>query len=498
MKKIIFYLRPYFPFMIVALLIKSIGTVMDLVIPSILAYMIDTIVPSKNQNMILLWGVVMIACAIIALAGNVIANRMAAKTAKNTTEKVRSDLFSKIMYLSVKQTDEFTIPSLVSRLSSDTYNLHNMIGMMQRLGVRAPILLVGGIVITIIIEPVLALVLIAILPMISLVVYVISKKGIPLYSNLQRSVDSMVRTVRDNFMGIRIIKALSKTEFEKDHFQTVNETIVKNEKKAGITMAVTNPAMNLFLNIGMTIVIVVGAYRVNSGISHPGKIIAFMTYFSIILNAMMMVTRMFVMYSKGVASADRIAEVLDINEDLCVLEKPNIETDQHIIFDNVSFSYTEEKKTLENISFSLKKGETLGIIGETGCGKTTILQLLLRFYDVDSGSIYLNGKDIRCMTLVELHNKFGIVFQNDFLYSDSISENIDFGRSLNRKAIENAASFAQATQFISELDDTFDHKLSAAGSNFSGGQKAKTTAVPCTCRKARNSDFRRFIQRTRL
>lgn len=473
MNRVIGYLKPYLGRMSLGLVIKFVGALMDLFLPWILSYMIDEVVPLRNTNLILLWGGVMILCGILALVTNVVANRMASWVARNATEHIRHDLFSKIMLLSSKQIDDFTLPSLELRLTSDTYNVHRMVSMMQRLGIRAPILLLGGIAITLMLEPYLSLVLILTLPFIALLVYSVSKRGIPMYTALQQGVDRMVRVVRENISGVRVIKALSKTEYEKGRFASANENVVSLEKKAGITMALTNPMMNLFLNGGLTLVILVGAWRVNAGLTQPGKIIAFLTYFTIILNAMLSITRMFVMYSKGSASASRISEVLDIPEDLVVVDKPIVQEEAHIVFDHVDFSYQKKEYNLEDIYFTLKRGETLGIIGATGSGKSTIVSLLMRLYDVDQGQIRINGKPVESYPAEELYTMFGVVFQNDFLIAESIQENIDFGRDLTMEQIERAARAAQAGDFIDALDDGFDHCLTARGTNLSGGQKQR-------------------------
>lgn len=473
MKRIFPYLRPYLPRISLGLAIKFTGTIMDLLLPWILSYMIDDVVPLKEVPRIVFWGGAMVACAAVALITNIVANRMASWVAQHTTEALRHDLFSKISHLSCGQIDSFSIPSLESRLTSDTYNVHQMIGMMQRLGVRAPILLIGGIFITLMLEPVLALILIAVLPLIALVIYGVSKKGIPLYTKLQQGVDAMVRTVRENVTGIRVIKALSKTDYEKERFSSVNSEVVRREKTAGITMALTNPLMNLFLNVGLTVVIIVGAFRVDSGLTQPGKILAFLTYFTIILNAMLSITRMFVMLSKGTASAERIREVLDTPEDLALLPSDDMDGAYHIIFDRVTFSYQKKEANLRDISFRLKRGERLGIIGATGCGKSTIVSLLMRLYDADAGEIRIGGQRVEAIPPEVLHTKFGVVFQNDILFADTIAENIDFGRGLSREQIEKAAACAQAMEFIQSLPDGFERRLTAKGTNLSGGQKQR-------------------------
>lgn len=474
MKKIFSYLRPHIFGMIIGFIIKFTGTVMDLFLPWILSYLIDIIVPRENMGEILLYGFLMLICSVIAWAGNVLANRMAAGVARDTTRSLRHDLFEKSACLSCRKTDEFTIASLESRLTSDTYNVHHMIGMMQRLGIRAPILLVGGIAITLFLEPVLTLILLATLPLVAFVVFYISKKGIPLYSGLQRSVDRMVRIVRENASGIRVIKALSKADYEKERFYDVNTEVVKNETKASVTMAASSPLMNLFLNGGLALVVAVGAFRVFGGQTQTGTILAFLTYFTIILNAMLSINRMFVMYSKGAASAKRISEVLDACEDIKTERENHENNGYHIQFDNVSFAYNSGgKNAVSNISFALKKGETLGIIGATGSGKSTLINLLIRFYDADSGVIRIDGDDIKGIAPEELYKKFGIVFQNDVLFSDTIGENINFGRGLSLRDEEEAAECAQASGFIKELSEGFDYKLAIRGSNLSGGQKQR-------------------------
>lgn len=473
MKRLLHYLSPYIPKMALGLGIKFTGTIMDLFIPWILAHIIDKIVPMRNIKLILFWGFMMMVCAAVALFANIIANRMATRVAAETTRSVRHDLFSKIAYLSCGQMDTFTTPSLISRLTSDTYHVHHMVGMMQRLGVRAPILLLGGILMTVSLDPVLALVLLSIQPFIFFTVYVVSKRGIPLYDKLQQAVDQMVRSLRENITGVRIIKALSKTDYEKNKFADVSAQTVKREKRVGMTMALTNPMMNLYLNIGLTLVILTGAFRVNAGLTQPGVVIAFLTYFTIILNAMLSISRIFILASKGTASFNRIIEVIDTPEDMMVEPQPRKDSDAHLEFDSVSFSYHKNQPDIKNISFKLNRGETLGIIGPTGSGKSSIIKLLLRFYDVDSGGIFVNGESIKSIPRETLHKMFGIVFQNDILFADTIAENIDFGRGLTLEQIMASTDMAQAGEFIDSLADGWNHTLTIRGANLSGGQKQR-------------------------
>lgn len=473
MKRMMAYVRPYFGRMAWGLVIKFMGTIMDLALPWILAYMIDTVVPLRDTWQVYLWGIVMLLCAVVAVLGNIIANRMASRVAKEATRAIRHDLFDRIMHLSLSQMDAFTTPSLISRLTSDTYNMHRMLGMMQRMGVRAPILLLGGVTITLLLDVKLSLVLLATLPLIALGIILISKKGMPMYVRVQQAGDRMVRTVRDDVTGIRVIKALSKAGYEAERFDTVNGDVVKKETRAALVMGATNPLMNLLLNGGLTAVILMGAYLVNAGETEPGKIIAFMTYFTIILNAMLSVNRLFIMYTQAAASAGRIAEVIQTRHDMDVIQTKPVSEDSHIVFDNVRFAYAGDKDALYGISFSVKQGETLGVLGATGSGKTTLIQLLQRFYDVSGGQIRLNGRDVRSIPHQQLHGMFGVAFQSDAFFADTIYENVDFGRGLEKEKIELALKCAQAWDFVMEKPEGMQHMLTAKGTNLSGGQKQR-------------------------
>ena len=482
MKKIFsYYLKPYYLRMAVGFLIKFTGTLMDLFLPWTLAYMIDTVIPANQRPEIFLWGFFMIFCSVLAVVFSVAANRMASRVASSAIETIRGDLFEKVSRLSNTEIDRFTRPSLISRLTSDTYNVHQMLGRVQRLGVRAPILLIGGITMTMALDPVLACILLAVLPLLTLVVVVVSKKTIPMFSVLQDRVDRFVRLIREDIAGIRVIKALSKESYERERFDQANREVVDWERKATVTTSITNPVMNVLLNLGLVAVILTGAFRVNQGTSEVGKILAFMTYFTIILNALMSISRLFIMISKAAASAARIVTVLEADQEMVLQE---LETDEeaamaeaeadsvHVEFDHVSFSYNKVENNLENINFRLKRGETLGIIGATGAGKTTIVNLLMRFYDADQGTVRIDGKDVRTMGLHELRKRFGAVFQNDTIFEDTIMENINMGRDLSEEAVMEAVLYGRASEFVAEKGG-ISEQLDIKGANLSGGQKQR-------------------------
>ena len=461
--------------MSVGFTIKVLSTMIELFIPYILSHILKSVVTRESVPMILLWSAIMISCAALACVGNITANRMAAKVSSSFAGEVRMDLFRKTLSLSASEVDRFTIPSLESRITTDTYNVHSFVSMMQRMGVRAPILLLGGITITLIMDTLLALVMIAILPFIFITVFFISRKGIPLYRKVQTSVDGMVRVVREDAQGIRVIKALSKNEYENRRYDKVNKGLSRDERRASVMMGAVNPIMTLLMNAGIIGVIWLSAHLVSTGRSAPETIVAFMQYFTLISMAMMSVSRIFVMYTKCAASARRIAEVLDEKSDMKIEEHPfsEIGENEYISFENVNFSYHKATNNIENVTFSLGKGKRLGIIGATGSGKSTLIKLLMRFYDVDGGAIRIGGRDIRSYEKGELSSLFGVALQNDFLYSESVLENIKFGRDITDADVIRAAKIAQAHDFITAFPDGYGHILTQKGTNISGGQKQR-------------------------
>lgn len=479
MKLIMKYLKPYYGRMLFGLLVKIGGTVAELFLPWILAHILDNVIPetklSGNMDSMIFWSFMMLLMAVLARNFNVFANRKAAEVSKSTIFILRNDLFQKILHLSGKQTDKVGIPSLISRMTTDTYNVHHAINMMQRMGVRAPMIILGGLVLTATLDPVLTLVLAGTLPFIVAVIVVISKKGIPLYGKVQQAIDVMVRTLREDVAGIRVIKALSKKEYEKRRFEQANAEVSDKELLASGVMAASSPLINFFLNMGLTMVVIVGAYRVNAGLTQAGKIVAFLTYFTMISNAVIAINRIFVMFSKALASSERISLVLDAEDNLQVERLLGSANNNRLEFKNVSFSYQDdvEKLCLENVSFALRQGENLGIIGATGSGKTTLLSLLMRFYDVTEGEIYIDGKNIKTYPLQELRRKFGVAFQNDVVFHDTVRENISFGRDLPEEKIIEAAKQANAYEFIMEKEGGLDHVAAIKGADFSGGQKQR-------------------------
>lgn len=477
MKCIIKYMKVYLNSMILAVTIKFIGTFSEFLIPYVLEHLLDDIVPTKKLKTVLLWGAIMIFIALWVRTLNVIANRMAVKIARNSIYNIRKDLFAKTLDLSGNQVDKYGLPSLTSRMTSDSYNIQNFVRSIQTMGIRAPILLIGGVIVTLIMDPGLAAILLLIVPVLLAAILTISKKGIPLYEKVQQAVDTIVRIMRENITGIRVIKSLSKEKRESERYAEANNDLFSRDTKASVIMSLPGPLTTLFLNIGLTAVVIIGSYRVNAGITKPGVILAFLTYFNMILMGVSGLNRIFMMLSKANASANRISLVLEEGVPFETVYSDD-KNDSYIAFDHVSFKYLKEGEAaeeyeLEDISFSMKKGETLGIIGATGSGKTTIVNLLMRFYDTTVGSVIIDGKNVKNYTTKELRKKFGVVFQNDVIFADTILENVSFGRNIDAKRGEEAAKDAQAWDFIQKYEEQLLHKADIHGANFSGGQKQR-------------------------
>ena len=476
------YLRPHLALLIFGLTMKVMGTIAELVIPTLLADMLDVVVPTGDRRAIWLQGGLMLLFAGLALAGNILANQNSARVSSRVTQTMRRDLFGRTLRLSQRQVNQIGIPSLETRLTSDSYHVHHMISRLQRLGVRAPILLVGGLVFTLLLDPLLALSLVVLLPFMSLAIYLIAKRGRPLYTKLQQQVDQMVRRVRETVTGIRVLRALVTGAGERRRFAEVNDAVVAAETRAAYNMAATQPLMTLMLNIGLALVLVIGALRIRQGHMEIGVIIAFLTYFTVITSAMLSVTRIFAIYNRGMSSAARIDEILSLPEEdeevqaeAATGDGEAVDVDTHpyaIEFERVSFSYGGQGYQLEDVSFSLRRGETLGIIGATGSGKSSLIYLMLGLYPDYEGTIRLFGRDLQDWSREERSARFGISFQNDFLFHDTVRENIDFARGLADEALDRALADAQA-DFVAQRDDGLDFELAVRGANLSGGQRQR-------------------------
>lgn len=470
--------------MVIGTVIKVAGSMGELMIPYVLEHMIDNVVPGKQVQEVLIWGGIMITLTILVRQLNITANRMAVRVSKDSNYDIRRDLFRKSLNLSGRQVDEIGLPSLTSRMTSDSYNLQNFIRAVQTMGIRAPILLIGGIIVTLVMDKRLALILCIMAPFMIAIMVFISMKGIPFYEKVQARVDDIVRIMRENITGIRVVKALSKEKYEKERYGKANSDMAKQDMKAGIVMALPVPLVTMLLNVGLTLVVFLGAHLVNDGVTKPGVILAFLTYFNMVMMGTMGLSRVFTMMSKANASADRIQAVIDMEEELTPIpEEEAARTDRegYIVFDHVTFHYGNDdpmaghdrQNCLTDIDFTMQKGGSLGIIGATGSGKTTIANLLMRFYDANEGHVFVDGKDVRTYEKDALHRLFGVVFQNDVIFADTLRENMAFGRTVDENRLWAAAEDARAKDFLEQYEEGLDHEAVIHGANLSGGQKQR-------------------------
>ena len=463
-------------FILLTMVIKFVGTFLELLIPYVLEYIIDVVAPTKSLKMVLVWGGVMIVLAILCRLFNKTANQRAVTSASKNIYRLRQDLFEKTIYLSSDVIDKITLPSLISRLTSDSYNILSFMQSSQTLGVRAPILLLGGFIVTFSMDRGMAMILAVMAPLIIAIVVFISRKGIPLYTTVQKKLDEVVRIMRENISGIRVIKALGKEKRESHHFEMADKDMEKSEIKAGFTMALPTSIVKVFMNIGLVLVVIIGAVRVSEGTMKPGVILAFLSYFQMIMMGVLTLNRFFLMMSKANASSMRIKDTMDSISSLSITEEESGNEkakEGYIVFDDVSFSYNGSSNAVSHISFSLERGKTLGIIGGTGSGKSTIINLMMRFYDPQKGNIFVDGKNIKSYELPSLRRHFGVVFQNDFIFHDTISSNIKMGRNISDEDMKKAAENAMAAEFIERYEEGDEHYSAIHGAAFSGGQKQR-------------------------
>lgn len=478
MKTILGYLRPHAPRVAVGVTVKFTAAVLELLLPLLLAHIIDDCVPARDLPAVWRAGGLMLIMAFGAALCNITANRMAAWVSMDMTRQLRRDLYQRTLFLSQAQLERFTVSSIVSRLTNDTYNVHQMFDKIQRGGIRAPMLVLGGLVLTFFQAPSLAFVQLAVCSATFFAIWLVTRQGIPRYTRAQEAVDTVVRVLRENASGVRVVKALACQGRERERFTAASRASMEAEQTAGRIMAAANPLADFLLNLGLVLVVLAGALLVDRGRMASGQIVAFLSYFTLIQTATLGLAKLFVKFSKGVASARRIEEVLLAPEDQRVrVSKSAGLQGPELGMENVSFSYLGVEKDLDGASFTLNEGETLGILGPTGSGKTTLVSLLLRLYDADGGVVWLGGRDVSTLSREDLRGRFGVVFQNEALLNDSVYENISFLRGLSREDVTAAAKTAQAWEFIEQLPEGLDAKLDIRGANLSGGQRQRLLAA---------------------
>lgn len=488
MGKLACYLKPYWKIATLAPLFMLLEVATDLIQPALMAQIIDKGIASGNIYFIVRTGLLMVATALIGMIGGIGCTIFASNAAQNFSADLRTDLFKKVQSFSFEDLDKFKTASLITRLTNDVVQVQNVVLAMLRTLVRAPLLCVGGIIMALLINPSLALILLATVPILVISLAIIIRKGFPLFTEMQRRLDQVNTVMRENLAGVRIVKAFVRSDYENKRFAKANDGLMEIAVKASKLVGLTMPIMFLVMNLSIVAVIWFGGIRVDGGNMQVGQVMAFITYMTQILFSLMMVAFMLMMVSRAKASAERIQEVLDTEiqiKDAVNSLKCEI-TGGRIDFQNVSFTYQSAgaRPVLQNISFTAMPGETIAILGSTGSGKSTLVSLIPRFYEVTEGRVLIDGYDVKDLSLDNLRSKISMVLQESILFSGTIRDNICWGRqdASDREVID-AAKAAQAHEFISKLPEGYSTILGQRGVNLSGGQKQRLSIARALLRK---------------
>ncbi len=459
---------------ILGLTLKTLASVGELSLPWIIDYMIDDVAPTGDMQSVIWLSVLMLVIAVLTALGHLFANRSASKVACNAVEDIRNEVFTKIYSLSIKQLDDITISSAISRLTTDIQHIQQLVAVTIRMGIRAPILILGGLAFALAIDPTLSIILLLALPFIGVTAYITTRKGTMLQRDIQVANDDLVKVTRDIVWGIKEVKGFNTQEKETKRFDEVSSHLRDCEFRSSKLMSILNPLVNLWLNLGLVLVIGFGAYWAQNGTTTSGNIIAFLSYFTMISGALIAINRLFLMIVRGIASGDRIAQIMDMPpEKVKELKETTDNNRPYLVFDNVSFKYGSGNNVLESIDFTAEKGQTLGILGPTGSGKSTLISLLQGFYRPAKGRIFLDNVDIATLNESEIHKKFGVVMQNDSVFSESVKGNVKIGRDLTDEEVYKALETATLKKFIDEKEEGLDYDILGDGTNLSGGQKQR-------------------------
>ena len=479
MKRYMKYVKPYWKAFVFGPILMLTEVAGEVLLPAFMANIINIGAVQHNVPYIIAMGAVMFVTALIMMAGGVGGAYFSAKAAISFAADLRSDVFRKVQTFSFQNIDSFSTGSLVTRLTNDITQVQNVIMMGLRLLLRAPGMLVGAVIMAFLINPDLALILLIVIPLLAVAIGLIIKTAFPRFQLLQKKIDTLNSRIQETLTNVRIIKSFVREDFEKEKFAASNEDLKQSGLAAFRVVIMTMPAMMLAMNIATLAVVWVGGKQVLAGTMPVGDLTAFTTYIVQVLMSLMMLAMVLLQSSRAIASLKRITEVLDTEVDLtddkavrkdAVIQKGSVE------FKNVSFSYYKgsQEKVLSDISLRIEAGETVGIIGSTGCGKTTLVQLIPRLYDADAGAVYVDGIDVRDYSLRHLRSSVAMVLQKNVLFSGTIAENLRWGdENATQEELLRAAQAAQAAEFIGAFKDQYETSLSQGGVNVSGGQKQR-------------------------
>jgi ATP-binding cassette, subfamily B, multidrug efflux pump len=476
MRKLIKYVRPYWLATLLAPLLMMLEVAMDLMQPRFMASIIDEGVKTGNLGHIQQVGLWMVVTTLVGLIGGVGCTVFSSIASQRFGADVRGDLFERIQSFSFRKLEQFSTGSLITRLTNDITQVQNFVQMMLRVLVRAPLLTVGSFIMAFMINSRLALILLIVTPLLFAVLYVVIRKGFPLFSKVQARLDALNTVLQENLAGIRVVKAFVRADYEKERFGRANTDFMEMSLKANLVMATLSPVMFLLLNATIVAALWFGGNLIWSNSLQVGELVAFINYVTQVLFSLLMVAMMMMNVSRAKASADRIQEVLGTDPGIGNPESPDTTgiSTGHISFDKVSFAYEGNETVLKELSFDVEPGQTVAILGATGAGKTSLVHLIPRLYEATSGTVRIDGKDVRSLDLTGLRSRIGMVLQQAILFSGTIKDNIAFGKpDASMEDIVAAAKAAQAHDFITKLPDGYDTLLGQRGVNLSGGQKQR-------------------------
>ena len=480
MRKLVKYLKKYKKNVILGPIFKLTEAVFELIVPLVMAQIIDVGIANKDSGYIWKMGGVLVLLGVCGLGFALICQYVASVASQGFGTELRRELYHHINTLSHKEVDEFGTPSLITRLTSDINQLQVAVAMLIRLVVRAPFLVIGSTIMAFMIDAKLALIFVLVIPLVAIVMWLVTTRTIPFFKSIQKKLDKTSLITRENLVGARAVRAFSKQEYEQERFKDNAEDIEKAAVRAGKISALLSPVNAIILNLAIVAIIWFGGLSVNVGDLTQGQVIALVNYMNQILLALVVVANLVVIFTKSAACAARVNEVLDTKPSIEGKEttKGNVDPSAPAVrFDKVSFSYHDNSEyALEDISFTAGKGQTIGIIGGTGSGKSTLVNVIPRFYDTSKGAVSVCGTDVRNYNLGDLRKKIAVVPQKAVLFSGTIRENMKWGGdNITDEQIWHALKISQGYEFVERLDKGLDHEILQGGKNLSGGQKQRLT-----------------------